>query len=49
MFLLTRDLSCLRVELGSECLEHFLPVLMSGQAAARREANHVAGVELSLW
>lgn len=39
----------LRMELGTECLEHFLPVLMKSETAAWREANHVAGVKLPFF
>jgi hypothetical protein len=37
----------LRVEFGAQGLENFFPVLMGSQAAAWREADHVARVELS--
>jgi hypothetical protein len=36
----------LRVELGTKGFEHFFPVLMGGQAATRRETDHMARVQL---
>lgn len=36
------------MELRSECLKHFLPILMRGETAAGREADHVSGIELSV-